>query len=69
MKNYNDFLDFIAERTAEITYDTVASFSNDWKPTISLTQDDIALITKIAHTNCLAILRQYHNWLLESHSE
>lgn len=69
MKNYNDFLSFLSGKTSEITYDTVSALKDEWKPTLTLSQDDIILITKIAHLNCLAILRQYHDWLHQDPAE
>lgn len=60
---FYDFLAYMSEHTSEIKYDTANMLKNEWNPRITLTREDIALITKISQQNCLAVLRQYHDWI------
>lgn len=66
MKDYNDFIAYFSEHISEVAYDTMNTLRNEWKPTLTLSQDDIALVTKISQQNTLAVLRQYHAWLTQS---
>ena len=63
MKEFYQFEEFLAEHASELAYDTVSSLQNEWKPGLTLSEEDIALITKISQRNCLAVLREYHAWL------
>lgn len=66
MKDFNDFMAYFNEHISEVSYDTLDSLRNEWKPTLTLSQDDVALVTKISQRNTLAILRQYHAWMNQS---
>ena len=63
--DFNDFILYMNDHIEEVTYDTVNALRNEWKPTLTLSQDDISLVTKISQQNVLAILRLYHKWTKE----
>ena len=65
MKDFNEFILRVHENANEIRYDTVNQLRNEWNPGITLSQEDISLITKINQQNTLALLRQYHAWISE----
>ena len=68
MKPYYEFTEYVAEHISEISYDTISSLRNEWKPGLTLSQDDITLVARISQQNCLALLRAYHNWVSEEGS-
>lgn len=63
MKQFYQFQEYMAEHVPEIVYDTVSSLKEEWSPELTLSQQDIMLVTKIAQQNCLAVLRAYHDWI------
>lgn len=61
--DYNDFLKYAVEHESEVIYDIVSHLGDAYSDGITLSQDDISLITQIAiHAN-YAVLREYHKWL------
>lgn len=63
MPDYNDFLKYAFEHENEVTYDIVSHLRNAHNDGITLSQDDICLITKIAIQSNYSVLRQYHEWM------
>ena len=63
MKNFSDFLVYKSDHISEVQYDTIAPMKDEWNAGLTLSQADIELITKISTHTCVALLRQYHNWL------
>lgn len=63
MKEFYRFQEYLAEHASELAYDTVDSLREEWSPGLTLSAEDITLITKISQQNCLAVLREYHAWL------
>lgn len=66
MKDFGDFMDYFSDHISEVSYDTVQIFKRQRFTGITLSQDDVTLVTEIAQQNALAILRQYHAWMLQS---
>lgn len=66
MEDFNDFMSYFSEHISEVSYDTVQIFKRKQFTGITLSQDDVALVTEIAQQNTLAIFRQYHAWMLQS---
>ena len=66
--DYNDFLLYAREHTKEVEYDIKSKMGNSWNDGITLSQSDVALITQISMNVNYALLRQYHDWLLEQGS-
>lgn len=66
MNDFSDFMVYFNDHIKEVSYDTFDLLRNEWKPTLTLSQDNIALVTKISQRNTLAILRQYHTWMIQS---
>lgn len=66
--DYNEFLQYAKEHTSEMQYDIVSTMGDAWNEGLTLSQSDIQLITQISIKTNYAVLRQYHNWLLEQGS-
>lgn len=66
MGDFNDFILYVNDNVSELTYDTLATIKNEYKPTLTLSQDDITLVTKIVHNHTMSLFRQYHAWLKKS---
>lgn len=66
--DYNDFLQYARDHTKEIDYDVKSKMGSAWNEGITLSQSDVALITQISMNVNYALLRQYHDWLLEQGS-
>lgn len=64
MNKFCDFEKNVNEHAQELAYDTASLLTSEWKPELTLSQADITLITKISQNGCLALMRQYHNWLM-----
>lgn len=63
MKEFNDFIQYAKEHINEIQYDTVSSLQNEWNQGLTLSKEDVFLITKISNQQTMALLRHYHHWL------
>ena len=61
MKEFNDFIQYAKEHINEIQYDTVSSLQNEWNQGLTLSKEDVFLITKISNQQTMALL--YHQWL------
>lgn len=63
MADYTEFLLYANDRRNEMTYDIASHLRNSYSGGITLSQEDVRLITEIAiHAN-YSVLRQYHEWL------
>ena len=49
MKEFNDFIQYAKEHINEIQYDTVSSLQNEWNQGLTLSKEDVFLITKISN--------------------
>ena len=63
MKEFNDFIQYAKEHINEIQYDTVSSLQNEWNQGLTLSKEDVFLITKISNQQTMSLLRHYHQWL------
>lgn len=63
MKEFNDFIQYAKEHINEIQYDPVSSLQNEWNQGLTLSKEDVFLITKISNQQTMALLRHYHQWL------
>lgn len=61
--DFDGFMIYKSMHTDEMVEEITSSMQNEWSEGISLTQEDIALITKISLRSTYAVLRQYHEWL------
>lgn len=61
--DYSDFLKYACDHTEEMKYDTSRISFPQSLDNITLSEEDISLITQICQKNAYAVLNQYHNWL------
>lgn len=66
MKEFHEFEKYLAAHEQEVLYDTLAAFGSDWNQNLTLSQEDITLVTKISRQMCLALLRAYFHWSEEN---
>lgn len=64
-KDFNKFIEFISDKQPELIYDITHGVGDAWKPEITLSKEDIELITNIGVNVVISYLRQYHEWLKE----
>lgn len=64
MRDFNDFMSYLSEHISEVSYDTARALQDGRTPGLTLSQEDVALVMEISQQGALAILQQYHAWML-----
>lgn len=62
MKPFYEFEEYCKEHVREIVYDSVRDIRSENVKEMSLTQEDLRVISAAVNRGCMAMLRAYHNW-------
>lgn len=60
--DYDGFMMYASMHNEDIAQDIVKAMGDSWNSGLTLSQEDVTLVTKIAFEATYAILRQYHEW-------
>lgn len=63
LADYTEFLLYANDQRNEMTYDIASHLRNSYGSGITISQEDIRLITEIAINANYSVLRQYHEWM------
>ena len=67
MKDFNDFLDYLKENQDVVLFDIENGLSDVSESQRTITREEWIFIQKYAVKSQIAILRQYHKWLNDTH--
>ena len=65
MPEFNQFMAYLSNHINEIAYDIKLSFSLLDISVDALTDQQLDDVERVSQAYTIAILRQYHNWLVE----
>ena len=60
--DYDGFMMYASMHNEDITKDIIKAMGDSWNSGLTLSEEDVTLVTKIALKATYAILRQYHEW-------
>ena len=63
MKEFNDFLAYYQDHISEVAYDASRPLWGIADDAPAFIVNSAEIISQIAQESCLAVLRQYHEWL------
>lgn len=61
--DYDGFMMYASMHNEDITKDIVKTMGDSWNEEITLSEADLALVSKISVLSVKAVLRQYHEWV------
>lgn len=60
--DYDGFMMYASMHREDITQDIIKAMGDSWNSGLTLSQEDVTLVTMIAVKATYAILHQYHEW-------
>lgn len=64
-RDYNDFLAYLTKHLPEMQYDISRNMQSASADGVTLSKEDLQVVTQVALQAACSALRQYHNWLHE----
>lgn len=64
-KPFSDFVDYLQARVPELTYDITTAMKATWSEDFTLPDVALNQIVQLPLHSCIAVLRQYNNWMSE----